>query len=246
MFERYTDSTKNLINLANQISKTRKSLYIGTEHILEAMFNTQGTIAEHILHQAGLTQRDIDRALFDIKYEEGERSNSVPLSPNAKRILELALRESIALQEQYTSPHHILLAMLRYASLPESTSANGVNREPVGVEILKEHFQIDAVIQLTLETIENGFTPVEREAEVVTLPVIEIPGTPEAAVSEIKKTLPNIATRLLEIANNTTPFASNEERNEKIRIIIAELNSILELDTALNLNPPLASQVEGP
>lgn len=87
--------------------------FIGSEHILAALTRLDiGTLAE-FLEAEGITYDKVtDVAFADSPPAEGI-TQTIPFSPNSKKILELALREALQLGHNYISAEHLLLGILR-------------------------------------------------------------------------------------------------------------------------------------
>ncbi len=65
----------------------------------------------------------------------------IPLTPRAKKSLELSLRESLALQDNYIGVQHLILALLRMkdGTSPQILSALGVSSESLRADIIARY-----------------------------------------------------------------------------------------------------------
>jgi ATP-dependent Clp protease ATP-binding subunit ClpC len=88
--------------------------YIGTEHLLLGLLaESEGTAAQ-ALQQAGITL-DAARAEIVEIVRPGQETprGHIPFTPRAKKVLELALRESLQLHHKFLGTEHILLGLIR-------------------------------------------------------------------------------------------------------------------------------------
>lgn len=156
MFERFTNRAREAVLGATAASERLGQRHVGTEHLLLAMIEAQGSVAQRVLTAAGLRAQQVsdaiqrhlghdDEALESIgidldavkaKIEETfgpgaldelepgrrrgwfrRRSTSDgghrPFTPRAKKVLELSLREAIALRHKHIGTEHLLLGLLR-------------------------------------------------------------------------------------------------------------------------------------
>jgi ATP-dependent Clp protease ATP-binding subunit ClpA len=116
MFERFTERSRRVVVLAQQEARTLDHNYIGTEHILLGLIREADGIAARVIASSGLT---LDAARAEVETLIGRGSSTpsghIPFTPRAKKVLELALREALALNNSYIGPEHILLGLIREA-----------------------------------------------------------------------------------------------------------------------------------
>ena len=101
-----------LLRDASMEAWSMKHDYIGTEHILLAMFN-QDSVATQALVQAGASY---DALLDTVRNMIGEGEAQVPptgFTPRTKRVLQQAEHEARQLGHRFMSVEHVLLALLR-------------------------------------------------------------------------------------------------------------------------------------
>jgi ATP-dependent Clp protease ATP-binding subunit ClpC len=98
---------------AQREARELKHNYIGTEHILLGLTEGDG-VAAKTLKSMGVTKSAV---LARIKKIVGEGDESppghIPFTPRSKKVLELALRESLRLGHNYIGTEHILLGIVR-------------------------------------------------------------------------------------------------------------------------------------
>jgi ATP-dependent Clp protease ATP-binding subunit ClpC len=120
VFERFTESARQVVVLAQEESRSLRHGYIGTEHLLLGLVRKQDGIAAHVLESLGVTLEPVRGEVVRIVgVGNTEGGGQVPFTPEAKRVLELALHESLSLGHNYIGIEHILLALV---SLPDGPS----------------------------------------------------------------------------------------------------------------------------
>ena len=91
--------------------------YIGTEHILLGLLRDGNGVAARALHALGITGEAARQQVLDIIGEgQQQPSGHIPFTPRAKKVLELALRESVRMGHMYIGSEHILLGLMREGS----------------------------------------------------------------------------------------------------------------------------------
>jgi ATP-dependent Clp protease ATP-binding subunit ClpA len=114
MFERFTERSRRVVVLAQEEARMLDHNYIGSEHILLGLIHEGDGIAAQAIESAGLT---LDAARAEVEAAIGRGGSApaghIPFTPRAKKVLEFALREALALKKSYIGPEHILLGMLR-------------------------------------------------------------------------------------------------------------------------------------
>jgi ATP-dependent Clp protease ATP-binding subunit ClpC len=114
MFERFTENARQVVVLAQDEARTLKHNYIGTEHLLLGLARQKDTVAQGALGSLGIALEEVRIEVGRI-VGEGERPafGQIPFTPRAKKVLELSLREAVALGHNYIGPEHILLGLVR-------------------------------------------------------------------------------------------------------------------------------------
>jgi hypothetical protein len=115
MFERFTDRARRVVVLAQEEARTLNRPNVGTEHILLALIREGGGVAAQALQSLGITEEAARRQVEEIvgPGEPGSEQGHIPFSPRGKKVLQLSLREAIALGHAYIGTEHILLGLLR-------------------------------------------------------------------------------------------------------------------------------------
>ena len=115
MFERFTGEARQVVVRAQEASRELQHNYIGTEHVLLGLFDAPTSVAAKVLHRAGLTKESARADVVEIigPGKEAKREGHIPFTPRAKKVLELSLREALALNHNHIGPEHILLGLVR-------------------------------------------------------------------------------------------------------------------------------------
>jgi ATP-dependent Clp protease ATP-binding subunit ClpA len=114
VFERFTEQARQVVGLAQEEARTLKHNYIGTEHILLGLLREEDGLAARVLESLDITVERVRAQVVRIvgPGEQGT-SSQIPFTPRAKKVLELALRESRSLGHNHIDTEHILLGIAR-------------------------------------------------------------------------------------------------------------------------------------
>jgi ClpA/ClpB-like protein len=113
-FSRFSDRARLVVVLAQDEARRLGHNYIGTEHLLLGLLVEGEGIGARALQEAGITL-DTARAGVEEIVGCGQETpgGHLPFVSQAKKVLELALRESLRLNHNYIGTEHILLGLLR-------------------------------------------------------------------------------------------------------------------------------------
>jgi hypothetical protein len=114
MFERFTDRARRVVVLAQEEARLLNHDYIGTEHILLGLIHEGEGVAANALESLGISLEAV-RAEVEGTIGLGTEPPGahIPFTPRAKKVLELSLREALALGHNYIGTEHILLGLIR-------------------------------------------------------------------------------------------------------------------------------------
>ena len=143
MFERFAESARQAVTLAQEEARTLHAGHIGTEHLLVALAAESSGPAGRALRGLGLDAPglresagragDLDRqalALLGIDLDEVRRrveaafgpgaldrhrrtGGRIPFTPTCKKTLELALRQALSRNDRFIGTQHLLLGLLQ-------------------------------------------------------------------------------------------------------------------------------------
>jgi plasmid stability protein len=109
-FERFTDRARGAIVLAQKEARELGHAYLGTEHLLLGLFGDG--VASRALAALGISADHVrEQVVEQVGRGDAETTGSVPLTPRAKRVLELALREALSRDQNHVGTEHILLGI---------------------------------------------------------------------------------------------------------------------------------------
>lgn len=114
MFERTTDRARRTLALAAEEAFSLHHNYIGCEHLLLGILREGENIAAKALDDCDVKVEQVRNTLLRLVGSAQHRaSGNIPLTPRAKKALELALRQSLHFQHSYIGPEHIMLGILQ-------------------------------------------------------------------------------------------------------------------------------------
>ena len=114
MFERFTERARQVVVLAQDEARIVRHNYIGTEHLLLGLLREDEGLAGRVLIDLGVSLEDVRAQVARIIGAGDEAATGqIPFTPRAKKVLELSLREGMALGHNYIDTEHILLGLLR-------------------------------------------------------------------------------------------------------------------------------------
>jgi ATP-dependent Clp protease ATP-binding subunit ClpC len=117
MFERFTDRSRRVLVYAQNEARELNVNYIGTEHILLGLIREGDGIAAKALGALGVNYDSVRKKVEKAaNHDEPASSASLPFTPPAKKVLELAFREAVQLGHNYIGTEHLLLGIVRESS----------------------------------------------------------------------------------------------------------------------------------
>src|SRR5688572_11414935 len=115
MYERFTDRSRKVMQLANQEAQRFNHEYIGTEHLLLGLIAEGGGVAANILKNLDVDLRKVRREVERI-IQIGPGGSIVadrrPHTPRTKKVIELAVAEAQHLNHNYIGTEHLLLGLI--------------------------------------------------------------------------------------------------------------------------------------
>ncbi len=115
MFNKFTKRAQKVIVLAQKESKKLSHDYVGTEHILLGLLSLSDGVAAEALKTLGVDKGELKSKIINM-VGEGENillSGERPMTPRAKRVLSLAVKEANELGHNFVGTEHILLGLIR-------------------------------------------------------------------------------------------------------------------------------------
>ena len=114
MLNKFTKRAQRSIMSAQEEAKKMSHDYVGTEHLLLGLLSLNEGVAAEALRIIGIDRDKLRKRILDIVGEgdnillTGER----PMTPRAKRVLSLAVKEAQELGHNFVGTEHILLGLI--------------------------------------------------------------------------------------------------------------------------------------
>ncbi len=111
---RFTQLARRVLSYAQEEAERLNHNYIGSEHVLIGLIREDGGVAGRVLRSLGLDVSKVQKAVEKLS-GSGVRTpyTKIELSPETKRILELAVEEAKQLGQHYVGTEHLLLGLVR-------------------------------------------------------------------------------------------------------------------------------------
>jgi hypothetical protein len=110
---RFTPRARNVLEHATSIARAFGHNYVGTEHILIALFAESEGIAAKVLVELGASQQAVaDAVLARVPRGQHSMSGAIPLTPKAVDVVTRTLKIALSLGHNYVGTEHILLSLL--------------------------------------------------------------------------------------------------------------------------------------
>ena len=135
----YTEQAKEVLDIAEETARAMKHSYVGTEHLLFAMIESNNGTAWKVLTKNGVdinTVRSYLKASQQVSRSKlnGEDAYSVRL----KRVLENAQKEAVKLKSDKIGTEHLLIAMLKMEDIVATRllTSMSINTQKVYVDLM--------------------------------------------------------------------------------------------------------------
>ena len=113
VFERFKERARQVVVLARAETQTLEHSSLGTEHLLLGLFGQGEGLAARVLAALDITAEGVRaRIVEEADAGQAQPAKLIPFTPQAKRALERALRESLSLGHNYIGTEHILLGLV--------------------------------------------------------------------------------------------------------------------------------------
>ncbi len=112
MFERLTDRSRRVLVLAQEEARRLGHPFIGSEHIFLGLVGEGDGVAARALSSAGIELQPAREAVRRMAGPERSEESSPPFTPGAKKVLELSLRETLALGSKTIGTEHLMLGLI--------------------------------------------------------------------------------------------------------------------------------------
>ncbi len=128
MFNKYNGRSRQVLMYAHREARKFQHNYIGTEHVLMGI-SEEGGIAAELLSNIKVSNMVLNKKVEDlVGYGESKvQQEDIYLTPRTKKLMELSVVEARALNEEFVSPEHMLLAIIKEESGVAYTILDGLD-----------------------------------------------------------------------------------------------------------------------
>ena len=116
-YERFTDRSRKVMQLANQEAHRFRHEYIGTEHVLLGLVAEGAGVAANVFKNLDVDVRKVRSEVEKIiQFGPGGEQvvmGRLPHTPRTKKVIDYAIEEARSLRHNYVGTEHLLLGLLR-------------------------------------------------------------------------------------------------------------------------------------
>jgi hypothetical protein len=118
-FERFTARTRAVMEAAPGIARDHNHSFVGTEHLLLALYTQPDGVAGKVLIDRGLTEQAVADAVQAIAPDGSADQRPaddvvLPMTPRAVSVLKYTLDEALGLGHNYIGTEHLLLSLYHH------------------------------------------------------------------------------------------------------------------------------------
>jgi ATP-dependent Clp protease ATP-binding subunit ClpA len=140
VFERFTESARQVVVFAQDETRRFRHRHIGTEHVLLGLLREEEGVAARVLEILGASLDGVrDRVETVVGRGERPSPGEIPFTPRARRALEESSNESRALGHDIVDTEHILLGLTHddTAVAGRILLELGADQEKIRAEVLR-------------------------------------------------------------------------------------------------------------
>jgi ATP-dependent Clp protease ATP-binding subunit ClpA len=144
-FDKFTERARKVLSRAQEEAQHTQKGYLGSEHILLGLVRENEGVAGRVLQALGVELARTREVIEELTGKGEQRGpGSVGLTPEGKKVIEMAVDETRHFNHHYVGTEHILLGLLR---LPESMGIQAL--QAMGVEAKAVKTQTLQMMQAT-------------------------------------------------------------------------------------------------
>lgn len=114
MFERFTEEARMAVVAAEEHCRQAGHPEVSTGHILLALLDNTDGLTHRVLETEGVSPAEVRERLHTVLGPgRSATGGHIPFATDAKKVLELSLREAIRSQSDHIGVEHVLLGLLR-------------------------------------------------------------------------------------------------------------------------------------
>jgi ATP-dependent Clp protease ATP-binding subunit ClpC len=140
MNKKYTLKAAESLRQASEIADMLGHSYIGSEHLLIGLIQTEDSLASAVLQSNDVTADKVINLVYELIAPDSSIAikDEVGYSPRLKRILDIAAQEAVRFKEKKIGTEHLLIALMKETESVASRLLNtmGVNVKKVYKDIL--------------------------------------------------------------------------------------------------------------
>ena len=130
-FARFTTHSRRVMVVAQEEAHAAGREHVGVEDVVLGLLDDERGLAGKVLREAGV---EADAVRGAAEPGPGSPSGQLPFAPETKKMLELALREALALKQEHIGTEHLLLALARAGALRDL----GADEEWIRAEVARQ------------------------------------------------------------------------------------------------------------
>ncbi len=111
--EKFTQSARKVLSLAHLEAERMQQPIIGSEHVLLALIQEDTGVAGRVMRELGVELERAREMVLRLGGMGSARVDHIDLSPDAQKILDLAIEEANQMDSKYISTEHLLLALVQ-------------------------------------------------------------------------------------------------------------------------------------
>ncbi|CAN5517807.1 ATP-dependent Clp protease ATP-binding subunit [soil metagenome] len=138
MWQRFTERARKVVFYAQEEAQKFGEGYVSTEHLLLGLVREADSVAARVLEKLGVSlgriRQEVEKQL---PRGDARPSQDMPLTPRAKRVIDLAYDEARNLNNHYIGTEHLLLGLIR-----EGDGLAGRVLAKLGVELEKARREV--------------------------------------------------------------------------------------------------------
>src|SRR6202049_508916 len=128
-FSRFTLRARNVVMAAQNEARAAGNDEIRTEHLALGLLTEPDALAAQAIIAQGVPLDAVRQAVIAaLPPAAGQVPDLIPFDPQAKKALELTLREALRMGHTYVGPEHILLALLKLQDGTGALAGLGVGK----------------------------------------------------------------------------------------------------------------------
>lgn len=135
VFTRFGPDARRAVVEAQNAARTLGGDHVDTEHLLVGILrSTPMTATAEVLAGRGLSRAVVEGQIVStVDRESATTTGRIPFAPAAKQVLELSLREALAVGDTRIGAEHLLLALIRQrkGAAAQLLARHGVDRDHV-------------------------------------------------------------------------------------------------------------------